>query len=326
MKNSLSQQFPPQDPRPLPNENNGESQPGQQDAGPLETPEKTLGHADPERLQNRNPSVVLVLKFADNGRQIDSQKQHGTVTFSEDEIREFSQIALDASEEYGTLAASSLRYYKETGTQGDIRIAFYDTTNMEQTMRGLLLSFITAGLACLVIFYGISVLLIRFCLRPMEKAWKQQQDFIADASHELKTPLTVILANLALLRQQEKDSPLAAQKPLDYIEEEAGHMSRLVNDMLFLARSDARRETLPAEQVNLSDIFYHCYLSFESVAYEKGIFPETDLEEGILVTGSEEKLGRLCGILLDNACKYADAHGRIALSLHKKITVRSSQS
>lgn len=264
-----------------------------------------------------NSSVVLVLKYTSDGRQIDSQKQHGIISFSEKDITSFSKTALNSKKNYGTISSYNLRYYKTTSTQGDINIAFYDESNMKSTMRGLIISFVTAGIICLFVFYIISVLLSKWCVKPIEKAWKQQQDFVADASHELKTPLTVILANTAIIKEHSAIAP-SSSKNLSFIEDEAKHMSHLVNDLLFLAKTDAYRESIEKENINISDLLYNCYLSFESIAYEKGIFPETDIDENIFVNASTEKMNQLFAILLDNACKYADENGKISISLKEK--------
>lgn len=176
----------------------------------------------------------------------------------------------------------------------------------------------TAGLVCLLICYGLSLFLSHLCIVPIEKAWKQQQEFVADASHELKTPLTVILANLAILKNHREETFAANEKYLKYIEEEAGHMSNLVNDLLFLAKNDAGIEPPVMERINLSDILYNCYLSFEAVAYEKGLQLETDIDENLCLLGVSEKLDRLCAILIDNACKYTQRKGTIHISLHAK--------
>jgi len=95
-------------------------------------------------------------------------------------------------------------------------------------------------------------------------------------------------------------------------------MSSLVNDLLFLAKTDAFRESVVMSEVNLSDICFTSYLSFESVAFEKGIDFIADIDDDLLIQGMADKLEHLCRILLDNACKYTEEKGHICISLHKK--------
>ena len=147
----------------------------------------------------------------------------------------------------------------------------------------------------------------------MQQAWSQQQQFIADASHELKTPLTVMLANLSILKSRPQETVADQAQWVESTEVEAERMQGLVNDMLELARPKQAPALGAAEtRVDFSDLAEGEVLQFEAVAFERGISLESEAEEGLQVTGDEARLKRLAAILLDNACKYAEPQGEDA--------------
>ena len=185
-------------------------------------------------------------------------------------------------------------------------------------MRDLIGSSLLVGCAALILLFLISLFLAGWALRPVERAWDQQRQFVSDASHELKTPLTVILANLDILRRHEDDSIRAQRKWLDSSEAEAQHMKQLVEDLLTLARLDEAGHTAPLPAmcaVDLTDAVLSSLLTFEPVAFEQGLRLDSSLEPGICVNGDEARLRQLTTILLDNACKYAGKGGSVTVSL-----------
>ena len=149
----------------------------------------------------------------------------------------FEQRAPDSPESGGLSATLEGRYEGEALSQ----IAFVSDHTLRQAMRDLIGSSLLVGCAALILLFLISLFLAGWALRPVERAWDQQRQFVSDASHELKTPLTVILANLDILRRHEGDSIRAQRKWLDSSEAEAQHMKQLVEDLLTLARLDEAR-------------------------------------------------------------------------------------
>ena len=173
--------------------------------------------------------------------------------------------------------------------------------------------------AALAVFFLISLFLSRWALRPVERSWKQQQQFVADASHELKTPLTVLLADADILLAHPDDTIASQRKWVEYMQDEAGRMRELVEDMLFLARSDSASDREQIRQtVALSDLCSNCLLSFEPVAFERGARLTDAVEPDVTVLGDESQLRRLIAILLDNACKYCGEQGTVTLTLRRE--------
>ncbi|WP_363315573.1 sensor histidine kinase [uncultured Flavonifractor sp.] len=166
--------------------------------------------------------------------------------------------------------------------------------------------------------FFVGLFLSSLALRPAERAWKQQRQFVADASHELKTPLTVILANTGIVLAHPEDTVAAQSKWLEYTQEEARQMKGLVEDLLFLAKSDATGQPFHPAEADLSELVQGCLLPFEPVAFEAGVALEARVEPALTLTGDEGQLRRLVRILLDNAIKYAGPQGTVTLELARQ--------
>ena len=219
-------------------------------------------------------------------------------------------LAQEADE--GSLSDYSLRYLRQDDglyTQ----IAFVDISLETAALRQMMASYLRIGLLSLLLLAGASFLLSLRVTRPVERAWRQQRQFFSDASHELKTPLTVILSNAEML--ETSDLPERESRWRDNILSESRQMKTLVEEMLTLSRTeDAQRKPAVAD-VDLSDLSEDCALAFEPVAFEAGKPLSWDVTPGLTVSGDGEKLRRLLSILLDNAAKYGAPGEGIVLSL-----------
>ena len=240
-----------------------------------------------------------------------------------DELTAILQDCLSQDRREGTIATYHLRYLRQDNGLYE-KLAFVDMSMEQAVLRKTMGSYLFIALASLLLLLGVSILLSRWATRPVEKAWTQQRQFLSDASHELKTPLTVILSNAELLEQaQLSDKPA---RWTDNILSEAGRMRSLVEEMLTLARADNMVRTAVLTEVSLSDIAADCALAFEPVAFEAGKSLDYTLAENITVLGDGEKLRQLISVLLDNAIKYGADGGTVTLSLEKtdrqaKLTV-----
>ena len=240
----------------------------------------------------------------------------GTYSNLEDteELTAILQDCLSQSRQEGTVSGYHLRYLRQDNGLYE-KLAFVDMSMEQAVLRRMMGSYLVIALAALALLLGVSVLLSHWATRPVEKAWKQQRQFLSDASHVLKTPLTVILSNAELLEQTElPDKPA---RWTDNILSEAGRMRSLVEEMLTLARADNMVRTAVMAEVSLSDVAADCALAFEPVAFEAGKPLEYQIADGTLVLGDGDKLRQLISILLDNAIKYGADGGTITLSLQK---------
>ena len=240
----------------------------------------------------------------------------GTYSNLEDteELTAILQDCLSQNRQEGTVSGYHLRYLRQDNGLYE-KLAFVDMSMEQAVLRRMMGSYLVIALAALALLLGVSVLLSHWATRPVEKAWKQQRQFLSDASHELKTPLTVILSNAELLEQTAlPDKPA---RWTDNILSEAGRMRSLVEEMLTLARADNMVRTAVMAEVSLSDVAADCALAFEPVAFEAGKPLEYQIADGTLVLGDGDKLRQLISILLDNAIKYGADGGTITLSLQK---------
>lgn len=245
------------------------------------------------------------------------QVSDSAVDISGETLAQAVAAVLEQDKEEGSVAGLSLRYLREERADGQLCVAFADRSWEWAAIRRLLATSLLVGTGAMGVFFLISLFLSHISLRPVRKAWEQQRQFISDASHELKTPLTVILANTAILKSD--PSATAEQTEwLDGIDAEAGRMKKLVEDMLYLAKSDeARDKAVCRLPVNLSDLVWECLLTFEPVAYEQGLAMESAVAPNLTISGDEGQLRRLAVILLDNACKYAGEKGVVTVTLER---------
>ena len=222
--------------------------------------------------------------------------------------------ALAQEEDTGLLADFHLRYLRKTGYTSTL-IAFTDTTLESTTMRSMAAVCSLAGSAALLVLFLCSYLLAGVVTRPVGAAWAQQEQFLSDASHELKTPLTVILSSAELLNQ----SALPEQAVyIDNIREESRRMKLLVEDMLTLSRAQRSAGSLPEQTADLSEAAMTAALRFEPVAFETGKRLEYDIASELPVRGDGGKLGQALAALLDNAVKYSAGGTDIRLTAEKQ--------
>lgn len=232
----------------------------------------------------------------------------------EEMVLHIVQAALEREDDSGVLGDYSLRYLRRIGVVS-VRIAFTDCTMEQATMRSLLLRSGLVALAALAVLAGLSYCLAGLVVGPVKRAWQEQKQFVSDASHELKTPLTVILSSSELAAEEQD-----VQRTKQYVEgihAESLRMKALVEDMLTLARTESgtRPET---EAVDLSDTVLESVLAFEPVAFESGRELVYDIQPELTVMGSGVQLRRLTDILLDNAVKYAAEGTPVRLLLRQE--------
>ena len=232
----------------------------------------------------------------------------------EEMVLHIVQAALEREDDSGVLGDYSLRYLRRIGVVS-VRIAFTDCTMEQATMRSLLLRSGLVALAALAVLAGLSYCLAGLVVGPVKRAWQEQKQFVSDASHELKTPLTVILSSSELAAEEQD-----VQRTKQYVEgihAESLRMKALVEDMLTLARTESgtRPET---EAVDLSDTVLESVLAFEPVAFESGRELVYDIQPELTVMGSGVQLRRLTDILLDNAVKYAAEGTPVRLLLRRE--------
>ena len=240
----------------------------------------------------------------------------GTYSGLEDteELAAIIQDCLGQQGMEGIVQTYNLRYLRQdNGLYW--KLAFVDMSMEQAMLREMMGSYLVIALAAFFLLLGASAVLARWATKPVERAWGQQRQFLSDASHELKTPLTVILSNAELLSALPLEERPA--RWADNILSESKQMKDLVEEMLTLARADNMTHAPALSEVSFSDVAEDCALAFEPVAFEAGKPLEYTVAESTAVLGDGVRLRRLASILLDNAIKYGQAGGTVTLALEK---------
>lgn len=235
--------------------------------------------------------------------------------FADDSVATITKLALASGEERGVLREYNLRFLIEKLELGKTRLAFIDNTMENTIIEKLLLNSGLVVAFTLLLFFGISIFLARWVVLPIEKAWNSQRQFVADASHELKTPLTVILSNVEMLTGDISNQDTKTKTRLENIHEEAKQMKVLVDDLLYLARTDSIRRKGAFEKVNFSMLLSKATLIFEPILFDTGKRFEYTIKDNLFVMGNVCMLRQLTEILLDNALRYSTPAGLINVVL-----------
>lgn len=232
-------------------------------------------------------------------------------TYTDEEIESYCNEILASGKELGTIA--HLRYLVQTNDAGSI-IALMDYSVKEQANNQLLLiSGILGGIG-LILFGFLSYILSGLMVRPVTEAFAKQRQFISDASHELKTPIAVILSNSELL-----SDTYGENRQLSYIKQECDRMHHLVTSLLTLTRLEQTPDKeLEKSNFCISDALLERILPMESIAFEKGIIMENDICPDLTFYGVKEQIQQLAGILIDNALTYTSPQGQIHITLKKE--------
>ncbi len=232
----------------------------------------------------------------------------------EDSMQDIWKQATNLPADSGVLHDYNLRYLRQSAPDG-VRIAFVDISGEQAAMRTLVRNCCILGVVALAVFFFLSMLLAKWMVKPVEEAWKNQQQFVADASHELKTPLTVILTNAELL-QNPQYAPEEKQQFSGNILTMGRQMRGLVEGLLTLARVENGSAKTVFAPVDLSRLITDSVLPFEALFYEHGLQILSFLDSGIAVMGDASKLQQVLDILLDNAMKYSHPSSEVILHLH----------
>lgn len=282
-------------------------------SGNTNFPKREIGGGKPpnEKEPSKTMTAAFYVELNDDGAVKNVFGENVTVT-NEAALDAIVANVLAQGRPSGTVRGENLRFLIQ-----DNRIAFADRTNEIESLTSLLEASALVGFFGLLAFFGISLFLARWAMRPIEKSWRQQRQFVADASHELKTPLTVILANMGIVLSHREETVQSQIKWLQYTQAEASRMKELVGSLLFLAQADDMQEALALSEVNFSDVVWSSVLPFESVAFEQNKTLVSEIANNVVIRGNEDHLRRLTAILLDNAIKYTDECGTITLRLQK---------
>lgn len=204
-----------------------------------------------------------------------------------------------------------------TVAEDGYQIIFLNVTMYKQTLFHLLTTLLSVGFIMLFVLFIISLYFANRSIKPVAEAWERQKQFVADASHELKTPLSIINANYDVLLENKEETIKSQMKWLDYIKIGTDRMTKLINDMLSLAKMEDIRFPVQKVPFNVSDAVNDVISSMEAVMADKEIMLSRSIEPDVIVKSDPERVRQVITILFDNAVKYTEKNGRIDISLKK---------
>ena len=198
----------------------------------------------------------------------------------------------------------SYNYYLDT-------IIIINTKNINNRLMLILIKSLIILLIVEILVYYVSKMLTKRITKPAQESYEKQRDFIADASHELKTPLAVIIASSDELKSDKKNA-----KYVDNIKYESERMNNLIKSLLDLSKLENGVSIANYKEENISKIIERICLTFEAIAYENNVNIDINIEKDIKLKCSKEEIEKLISILLDNAIKHSYKDSSISVNLN----------
>lgn len=255
---------------------------------------------------------IVIYKLDYEGRSI-APAEKSRARLSDEALAATTEKILDAPSGFTRLSDFGLMFYKGRLLGSDIAV-ITDAAGVNEYITSLARAFVSVFVLIVLLAAAGSWALSRWIVSPIRDMWKKQQRFIADASHELKTPVSVVMANADIVMGNSKD-PEEVRTRAGIILDESEKMKRLIADMMYLLTDKAL--TAKREEIDLSRMCVRCALAFEAKAWERqNMIDYGEIDSGISVTTDPVGMERVVGILLDNACKYAYERTEIGISLN----------
>ncbi len=252
-------------------------------------------------------STFYTVAMSYDGEILEIKNEQPTI-HTDAELENMAQSIIKSNKSAGS--SDNLAFCK-TDKGGYLLVTFMDNTVINESAMTLFRYTLIFGCVAMVLFFFLSVFLARKIVHPLEESYQKQKQFISDAGHELKTPVSVVSANAELLSRE-----LGDNQWLQNIQYENERMGILVGQLLELARTE--KLTPQTEHIDFSRLVAGETLPFESVAFEKGMVLNSDITKGIAVEGNSTQLKQIVAILLDNAIRHSKKPGEVYLSLTRE--------
>ena len=250
-------------------------------------------------LLNNDNSIKEVINLSNNSIDIDSIKLLGQSILNNNNIKK---------EYIGNVYFNKYSYIYSNSKY----LIIIDNSSIQNSLYNYLLISLSLFILLEVIVYLISMILSSWIIKPVIRSFEAQKEFIADASHELKTPLSVIMASSEAL----EDNPNEV-KWLNNIKSEANRMNILIKNLLELASLE-KKETYVLKEDDLSKVVELAVLTFDAKAYESDIKLESKIDSNIKFNFDTYSINELVEILIDNALKHSDKKSTIVVSLKEQ--------
>ena len=246
--------------------------------------------------------------------------EQGDVVFSD--VRQIAAITPQTAEEYAkTLYQDSktagmyddYKYRAKETDKGTLYI-FLDCTREMNSFRGFLQTSILISLGGLAVVFILIIIFSHIALKPVEESYQKQKHFITNASHDVKTPLTIINAGAEVIELEHGEVEWTKE-----IKKQTERLTALIDKLVFLSRMDEENQKIEICEFNLSELICEAIEPYENIATSKGFSFSFDCQSDIVYKGNEEMLSQAIALLMDNALKYTNEQGQISISLKKTV-------
>ena len=251
----------------------------------------------------------FVIRCNEYGELTEMDMRH-IAAVTENDISDYLSVTLRHGEGFGYFG--DYRYMVVAENSGGYMAVFLECSQELHSVRMFALASVLVGGVCIALVYILVMFFSKRAIDPVVKGVEKQKQFITDAGHELKTPLTVINTSLKVLEME-----VGEQKWIGKAQAQVSRMSDLVNKLVMLSRLDEETPELSAIDFDISEAVSETAGSFRDFAASQGHKLETDIPSGLVYRGDEYAVRQLVSILLDNAVKYSDEGGEIRLSLER---------
>ncbi|MCR4841164.1 MAG: HAMP domain-containing histidine kinase [Lachnospiraceae bacterium] len=249
--------------------------------------------------------------FTSDG-EMQSVNVDSIAAFSEEEAGELAQ-SIFSTENLGEVYRDGVYFYTIRSYNNGYLLIYMDCSESLKTAHRLLWISLVVAFISLLLEFIIITLLSKRVVKPVVENVERQKRFITDASHELKTPLTIISANTEVLEMMNGEDEWT-----DSIKNQTVRMTKLVNEMVYLAKMDEERPELTMSNFSLSEAITETAMPFKTVAEAKGFTFSADIAQDVNWTGDEASVRQMLSIFLDNAIKYTTEQGHIEVKFYQK--------
>ena len=267
---------------------------------------------DVSNEKGQRPIFMDTIVYAvtlDENMNITDVVNHTTNSVTDDEIKDIAENIIKNKTTNIKIGNLYIEKYSYSFNKDNTSLIIIDNTQTNAMLLKTLETSILIFIVLEVVIIFISVKLTSWIIKPVIETFNKQKQFIEDASHELKTPLSVIMACSEALENESEE-----KKWLSNIKSESERMNKLISNLLDMAKSENQNN----EQFAIEELIEKSVLTFESLIYEKNINLEYDIEENINTKCDGDQIKQLVGILIDNAIKHSITKGEIKVKLKKE--------
>ncbi len=231
---------------------------------------------------------------------------------NDDVAKEYAEKLYAKNKEKGFI--KDYKYVETITTNGDKMYIFLDCSRSLRTFREFLSASIIISIAGLFVVLVLVVIFSKIIMKPVAETYQKQKQFITDANHELKTPLTIINASCEILELEMNNTE---NEWTNTIKEQVARLTELTNKLVFLSKMDEENHKISMTDFSLSEVIEEAVKPYYTLALSKGKKITTDIEANVTLNGDMEMIKQAISLLLDNAIKYSDEEGNITIKLSK---------